>query len=328
MLHRPANSNSAQPLPEPRAEISPAVIASHPARFCLSRNALFVTVVALALLIFWMPLSIILGHPIWTDNAYDKYCYTVIVPFLSLILVFLDRRVIFSSVRYCFGAGTILFAVSIFLRLFAGQIQSRIGVDNSLIIEILGLVVFWIGGFILCFGTSAFRAGTFPLLLLLLTVPVPGFLLNELIVAVQHGSADVCSFIFGLFRVPVLKNGLVFSLPDVSIEVEKVCSGIHSTMATLLVSIIIAHLFITRGWKKVLLILAAVPIVCVTNGFRIALLTLLAQYVDRSFLYGRLHHQGGVLFFALALLLLYLVLRLLRIGDPKRGAVSSSQETV
>jgi exosortase/archaeosortase family protein len=55
--------------------------------------------------------------------------------------------------------------------------------------------------------------------------------------------------------------------------------------------------------------------VCVTNGLRIAALTLLAEYVDPSYLHGSLHHHGGIGFFLLALLLLFAILHLLRIGQ-------------
>jgi exosortase len=273
--------------------------------------------VMVSIIIFWTPLSIVLHYPIWTNDAYDKYCYTVIVPFLSVSLLYFDRRSIFLNARYGLRAGTLLLLTGLLSRLIAGQFPSRIGVGNSLSIEFLGLVAFWIGAFILCYGTSTFRAGAFPLLLLFLTVPVPDFLLDKLIVTAQYGSAEVSSLIFGLSRVPVLRNGLVFYLPDISIRVEKECSGIHSTMAILLVSLIAAHLFLASRWKKILLVLLAIPIVCVTNGLRIAVLTLLAQYVNRSFLFGRLHHQGGVVFFSLALLLLYATLRLMRIRTPQ-----------
>ncbi len=311
--HSPLTAKAPQ---EPVGQVDTPSVVVRRKNFYSPRNALCVIFAAVSLLIFWTPLRTVLHFPIFTDNAYDKYCYTVIVPFLSLAILFLERRGIFSSPRYCIRAGMPLLLAAVFLRLIAGQVHNRIGVDNTLSIELLGLVIFWIGDFILCYGTSAFRTGLFPLLLLFLTVPIPDFLLDEMIRTVQYGSAAICSFVFSLFRVPVLRDGMVFTLPDLSIRVEKACSGIHSTMAILLVSLLAAHLFLTPIWKKLFLVLFAIPIVCITNGLRIALLTLLAQYVDRSFLYGGLHHQGGVGFFALALLLLYATLLLLKIRTP------------
>jgi exosortase/archaeosortase family protein len=75
------------------------------------------------------------------------------------------------------------------------------------------------------------------------------------------------------------------------------------------------------------------PIVCVTNGLRIASLTLLAEYVDPSFLHGSLHRQGGMGFFLLALLLLFAILQPLRgragpleqsVNPPQRGDQAST----
>jgi len=55
------------------------------------------------------------------------------------------------------------------------------------------------------------------------------------------------------------------------------------------------------------------------NGIRIVTLTLLAVHVDPSFLTGQLHHDGGVVFFALALVMLAPVVVLLDKGMPRFG---------
>jgi exosortase/archaeosortase family protein len=53
------------------------------------------------------------------------------------------------------------------------------------------------------------------------------------------------------------------------------------------------------------------------NGIRIATLTLLSIYVDPGFLRGRLHRDGGIVFFLLGLLLLYPVLLFLQHGESR-----------
>jgi exosortase len=210
------------------------------------------------------------------------------------------------------------------LKWFAGRALPQLGADNSLSTQILALVIFWLAGFIICYGARAFRAGAFPLLFLLLTVPIPDGLLDKPITAVQYGSTEVCSLIFSLTGVPVLRNGLVFSLAYTSIEVAKECSGIHSTLAIVIMSLIAGHLFLSSLWKNVALVLFALPIVCITNGLRIAVLTLLAEYVDPSFLHGDLHRKGGVIFFLLALLLLFVILQLLRRGQDRMSPAVKS----
>src|SRR5205823_381599 len=98
---------------------------------------------------------------------------------------------------------------------------------ERLAVEIVALVVMWVEGFILCYGTSAFIKAQFPLLFLLLLVPFPEFVITKAIFALQAGSSDVA---YGLLRIlgqPVLKDGFVLRLPRIDLEVAKECSGIR-----------------------------------------------------------------------------------------------------
>jgi exosortase/archaeosortase family protein len=64
-----------------------------------------------------------------------------------------------------------------------------------------------------------------------------------------------------------------------------------------------------------------VPIVIFKNGLRIATLSILAINVNPAFLHGRLHSQGGFVFFIIALLPMALVLRLLQKSENLGPAV-------
>jgi exosortase len=238
-----------------------------------------------------------------------------------MVLVFLARKRIFASVQYHFRIGVILLFVGLIVDWSAGWGLSQLGAENSLSVRVLGLVVFWIAGFILCFGIRAFRAGAFPLLFLLLAVPIPSGWLAVPLSAVQNGSTEVCSLIFNLAGVPFLRNGFQFALPSIQIEVAKECSGIHSTLALFIVSLLAGYVFLPSYWKKALLVLFVIPIVCITNGLRIAGLTLLSVYVDPRFLHSNLHREGGIGFFLMALLFMFAALALLR----RRKRVKGSQ---
>jgi exosortase/archaeosortase family protein len=56
----------------------------------------------------------------------------------------------------------------------------------------------------------------------------------------------------------------------------------------------------------------SIPLSIIKNGIRITTLTLLAVYVDPSFLTGDLHKKGGFVFFLLALAILFPILLLLQ----------------
>ena len=179
----------------------------------------------------------------------------------------------------------------------------------------------WLGGFLLFYGRRAFRAALFPLLFLMFTVPIPTVLLDGAIRMLTVGSGWVVATLFTLTGTLYYREGFVFELPNLAIEIAKECSGIRSTIALLLTSLIAGHLYLTSGWSRALLVAAIVPITILKNGIRIVGLALLTLHVDPSYLDGRLHHDGGPVFFVLALMFLTPVLVMLRRSEVRKGSL-------
>ena len=112
-------------------------------------------------------------------------------------------------------------------------------------------------------------------------MPLPESLLNKTIYWLQSGSAAVAELLFNLSGVPVLRQGFYFYLPEVSIEVAQECSGIRSSIALLILALLVAHFAFRPFWKKAVFVLAGLAMMLIKNGVRIATLTLLANYVNR-----------------------------------------------
>jgi len=203
--------------------------------------------------------------------------------------------------------------------------------DLRLTSNVVAVILLWIAGFAFCFGKAALKSARFPLLFLFLTVPLPNFLLEHIISLLQAGSAEIAEILFNLTGVPVLREGLVFHLPGVNIEVARECSGIRSTMALFILALPVVHYGLHSLWKKLFFLTCAFFMMVLKNGVRIVTLSLLAVYVDPSFLFGTLHRDGGIVFFLLGLLLLLPVLLLLQRGESpalagtKELAASSGQ---
>jgi exosortase len=263
--------------------------------------------VILSSLVFIQPL-IALGR-LSLSNA--DASHIVLIPFISGWLFFVERRKIFLNTSYDRILGSIVSLIAISVGLvtyFAPALRPDVQLSGY----ILSLVLFWVAGFAFTVGRSVWRTGRFPLLFLLLMVPWPSFLLDRVIYILQAGSAWITSVLFDLAGVPALREGFVFYLPSVTIEVAKECSGIRSSMAVLILALLIVHFGLKSFWKKALFLASALFVMILKNGIRIASLTLLSMYVDPDFLYGRLHHEGGVVFFLLGLLLLTPILWFLR----------------
>lgn len=177
--------------------------------------------------------------------------------------------------------------------------------DDSLSAAAFAILLIWVGGFLASYGLPAVREAAFPLLFLLLMIPLPEQFLNWTIELLQRGSTEISYLLFNLVGVPALKQGFVISVPGISIEVAAECSGIRSSLALLITCLLAAHLYLRTPWKIAVFILLVLPLSIIKNGIRIVTLTLLSLYVDPRFLTGSLHRDGGFVFFLLALLLLF-----------------------
>jgi exosortase len=186
--------------------------------------------------------------------------------------------------------------------------------DVRVTIEMLALVAWWIGSFVICFGTSIARQCAFPLLFLLWIVPVPGFVLSGLIAFLQKGTASFARDLFAIVGVPVAQAGTTLTIPGLSVEVAQECSSIRSSMIFLVTSMFMSYLLLCSFWGRSIATLAAVPASIAKNGVRVFTLAALSAYVNPAILNGPLHHQGGVLFFAIAfageLLLIWILSRM------------------
>ncbi len=209
------------------------------------------------------------------------------------------------------------FLVGVLVYLCCWRFGALLPARYSLEVTVLTFCSFLFAGFVLMYGMESFRSGLFPLLFLLLSAPLPEFLLDRLIWWLQLGSAEVTSWIFYLTRTPVLREGLFFTVPGVTIEIAKECSGIRSTIGLLITCLLAGYLLLRTVPARLALVVAALPVLAVKNGIRIATLTLLAIHVDPGFLFGRLHKDGGFVFFAIGLLILLPVLLWLRKTEDK-----------
>jgi exosortase len=268
----------------------------------------FVLFLAASVVVFWMPLRNLFSFSVIHDYA----SHIIFIVPVSAYLIYLHRGEVFAAVKNGIIPGSILFLIGTVLWWLAEKSAVSPLRDNELSLATLGIVVIWIAGFIFFYGTRAFAMGRFPLLFLLLLVPVPEIAIEKITYFLQAGSAAVAYGLLRLFSVPVLKQGFILRLPNLDIEVAKQCSGIRSSLALLITVLILGHFVLRSGWRTALLVLCMVPILVLKNGVRIVAVTLLSIYVSRSFLHGWLHTSGGIVFYFLGLALLIPIVIALR----------------
>lgn len=279
----------------------------------IPRNLLFWVFSIATVMLFRDPLTKLFGMSFKSE----LYSHIILIPIISAYFICMERKKVFSDVRYSAPFGLSIIVAGIILYFLGIDQGARLNSNDHLALLVFGSVTCWIGGFVLFYGLKASRAAGFPLLFLFFLTPIPSIIVENFILLLQIASTETSSVFFGLTGVPVLREGFVFHLPGLSIEVAKQCSGIRSSLALVITSIIAGQLFLRTGWKKLLLILSIFPITVFKNGLRIMMLTLLGAYVDPRILGSELHKSGGIPFFVVALMMLVPVLWALKRSERK-----------
>ena len=187
--------------------------------------------------------------------------HLVLVPFVSLALVYLGRQSIFESVRCERLAGAGVVGLGLVLWLFGLLTQNPQNQGRALLVTTVAIIILWVGGFLLAYGRAACRRAIFPLLFLGFMVPIPESVLSATVLFLKTGSTETVSALFTLAGTPFYREGFVFTLPNVAIEVADECSGIRSSIGLLLTSLLAGHLFLLkRVWKKAVLVAVVVPL--------------------------------------------------------------------
>jgi len=198
----------------------------------------------------------------------ETYSHITLIPLVSLFLLVIQRKSIFAGAgrkpaagfAVCAG-GLVLYGLATVLREHLGRTAFRNqDVPNDyLTLCMAGAVAWVIGSFIAVYGMHAFKKARFALLFLVFTIPIPMFLLEGIVTALQLASAEASDIVFRLTGAPYHRSGLVFEFPNVAVLVAEQCSGIRSSLSLFILSIITGYLFLRTFSRRVILALAIFP---------------------------------------------------------------------
>jgi len=284
----------------------------------MRRQSLKVILLAISTIIsIWMaflPLRDLMQN---TKHA-DYYSHISAIPIISAYFLFRKKKEIFGrSLPVCRPALFIMGAGA-GLRLIGPSLLTDPNDYASL--AAFSALVFWLGSFLFLYGKEALRKACFPAAFLIFAVPIPVILMDKVISVLVPASTSVTNVLFKAIGVPFTREGSIFDLPGLSIEVAKECSGIRSSLALFITGILAGHLFLKKFWAKGVLAIAVFPVAVFKNGVRIVGLYLLAYHIDIRFIEGDFHHKfGGSVFFTVGLVLLGLILWLLRRFEGRRA---------
>jgi len=148
-------------------------------------------------------------------------------------------------------------------------------------------------------------AGTiaFPLGYLVFAVPFGELLIPHL---VDYTAAFTVSAL-NLTGIPVIRDGIYFSIPAGNFEVARACSGVRYLLATLALGTLYAYLTYNSRRKRLIFLLISFVLPIIANGLRAYGIVLLAHYSDMKIAVGVDHLIFGWIFFGIVITILFVI---------------------
>ena len=227
----------------------------------------------------------------WTND--DNYSHGFLIVPVALFLAWERRKALkaLTPRPSLFGLLIVLGSAAV---LIAGVLGAELFLTR---VSIIGTIV---GTVLFLFGWRHLRVLTFPVAFLLLMIPLPAIIFNQIAFPLQLLASRVGETALNAASIPVLREGNVIILAHTTLEVAEACSGIRSLISLLTLGIVFGYLVDGRGWVRWAIALSAIPIAVMANGFRVAGTGIAAHYYGAAAAEGFFHTFSGWLVFIVA----------------------------
>lgn len=245
---------------------------------------------ALVLAVYWH----VLFKLVVTWFEVPDYSHGILVPIFAGYLIWTKRKDLMAIEIAPTWSGIAVVAMALAL-LILGEFGAESFISRvSVIILCAGLVL----GF---GGEPLLRELRFPLMVLLLAVPIPAIVFNQIALPLENLASRLATVLLHLNGVPALRLGNVIDLPSIRLEVAEACSGIRSLMSLFTFAIFYGYFFEKTIPRRVILALASIPIAIAANAVRIFGTGMCVQYWDADRALGFFHEFSGWVVFLVSL---------------------------
>jgi colanic acid biosynthesis glycosyl transferase WcaI len=228
----------------------------------------------------------------WQQDANMSHGF--FVPFLVAYAVWQERDALRRATP-----GTNWFGLVLML---FGAVLLCIGppnLDTFALATRLAFVVSLVGVILFLRGFRTLRILTYPLLLTLLMIPLPGFVVERLTFPLQMFASRFAERALEVLGYSVLREGNILRLPGATLSVAEACSGLRSMCALTFLGQAYVCMFDGRRWMRPVMAFLVIPIAVFANGFRI-LITAVAGSYKPEWMSGLAHESTGWVVFVIA----------------------------
>jgi len=227
----------------------------------------------------------------WENDG--NYSHGFLIVPIALYLAWERKGELIATERAPSNVGLLLVLASVAV-LAAGTLGAELFLTR---VSIVGVVA---GAILFLFGWTHLRLLLFPVGFLLLMVPLPAIIFNQIAFPLQLLASQFGEVSLSALGIPVLREGNVINLAYTRLEVVEACSGIRSLVSLITLGIVYGYFIDQRLLVRLIIVGSTIPVAIVANGFRIAGTGVAAQYYGPAVAEGFFHTFSGWVVFVVA----------------------------
>jgi exosortase len=232
------------------------------------------------------------------------YSHGILVPFVTAFFIWQKKDVLAATEKIRSKWGMALIIAGMLMHVFGSLMRVYFISGFSMLVVLIGLILFF-------YGTAVFKKILFPILFLVFMVPAPLVIITNISFKMKILAAKIATATLNNVGIPALREGSLIRMQRAHVVVDDVCSGLRSLISLMALGSIFAYWMKSSMAKKVVLFLTTIPIAIITNVARIIFLSTIAEVWGPQYAGGWIHDVSGLLVFALAFVLLYIMGRIL-----------------
>ena len=233
----------------------------------------------------------------WYEH--ENFSYGFLIPVIAAYLVFEQRSVLKRQAVLPELWGVVLLLGSLAVGLLGNALGEPFLSRVSMVATVFSLVY-------VAAGRRIVSRLAFPLGYLLLMVPPPYVIVKEVSYFLKMFDATVATAALQLVGIPIYRDSYFLHLPNITLEVADVCSGIASLFAMVALGTIYAHYLPARRGAKLSVLAGALIFPLLANLFRIFLVGVSVYHIGPVMLGAFFHKFTGTFTFLLSLGMLML----------------------
>jgi exosortase len=231
----------------------------------------------------------------WYNNP--NYSHGFIIPVISGYFLWTRRVDVKNAVLRPTNWGGLVIVAGLAMYILGNLGAAHTTMRVSMLIVLAGLILF------IC-GRELFRTVRMPFFYLFFMIPVPAYLYDTVAFPLKLFVTKLSVVIMKSVGIPVLREGNVIMLENITLQVVDACSGIRSLTSLVALAIALAYVSQKTVFGKGFLVLAAFPIAVLCNILRIVTTGVLAKYYGSGVAEGFFHEFAGLGVFLLSVVML------------------------